>query len=34
MDRSIRNLKTDLENNRVPQCDDDKFAEVMEVSFL
>ncbi|CAH1164833.1 unnamed protein product [Phaedon cochleariae] len=30
MDNSIRNLKTDLENNRVPQGDDDKFLAVME----
>ncbi|XP_066262081.1 protein diaphanous isoform X2 [Euwallacea similis] len=30
MDSSIRNLKTDLENNKVPQSDEDKFVEVME----
>ncbi|KAJ8978866.1 hypothetical protein NQ317_009010 [Molorchus minor] len=30
MDTSIRNLKTDLTNNRVPQGEDDKFLEVME----
>lgn len=24
---------TDLTNNRVPQSDDDKFVEVMDVSF-
>lgn len=30
MDSNIRNLKTDLTNNRVPQGDDDKFIEVME----
>ncbi|XP_056641001.1 protein diaphanous isoform X2 [Diorhabda sublineata] len=30
MDSSIRNLKTDVANNRVPQGDDDKFLEVME----
>ncbi|XP_074040398.1 diaphanous related formin 1 isoform X3 [Leptinotarsa decemlineata] len=30
MDSNIRNLKTDLTNNRVPQGDDDKFLEVME----
>ncbi|CAH1126871.1 unnamed protein product [Ceutorhynchus assimilis] len=30
MDNSIKNLKTDLENNRVPQSDDDKFVDVMD----
>ncbi|KAG5888747.1 hypothetical protein JTB14_032020 [Gonioctena quinquepunctata] len=30
MDSSIRNLKTDITNNRVPQGEDDKFLEVME----
>ncbi|XP_018568924.1 protein diaphanous isoform X2 [Anoplophora glabripennis] len=30
MDSNIRNLKTDLENNKVPQGADDKFLEVME----
>ncbi|XP_028145731.1 protein diaphanous isoform X2 [Diabrotica virgifera virgifera] len=30
MDTSIRNLKTDLTNNRVPQSEEDKFLEVME----
>ncbi|XP_076255842.1 diaphanous related formin 1 isoform X2 [Rhynchophorus ferrugineus] len=30
MDSSIRNLKTDLQNNRVPQGDDDKFIDVMD----
>lgn len=34
MDNSIRNLKTDLDNNRVPQNEDDKFGEVMEVFSL
>lgn len=33
MDTSIKNLKTDLANNRVPQSEDDKFLEVMEVKF-
>lgn len=33
MDVNIKNLKTDLTNNRVPQNEDDKFLEVMEVSF-
>lgn len=31
MDTSIKNLKTDLTNNRVPQSEDDKFLDVMEV---
>lgn len=31
MDSSIRNLKTDLANNKVPQSEDDRFLEVMEV---
>ncbi|XP_045469378.1 protein diaphanous isoform X3 [Harmonia axyridis] len=30
MDSNIRNLQTDVNNNRVPQSDDDKFLEVME----
>ncbi|KAL3270450.1 hypothetical protein HHI36_021001 [Cryptolaemus montrouzieri] len=30
MDSSIRNLQTDVNNNRIPQSDDDKFLEVME----
>lgn len=30
MDSSIRNLQTDITNNRVPQGDDDKFLDVME----
>jgi hypothetical protein len=31
MDSNIRNLQTDINNNRVPQSGDDKFLEVMEV---
>ena len=31
MDSNIRNLQTDINNNRVPQGEDDKFLEVMEV---
>lgn len=34
MDSSIRNLQTDITNNKVPQSDDDKFLDVMEVSFF
>lgn len=34
MDNNLKNLKTDLENNRIPQSDDDKFVEVMDVSFF
>nr|CAI5823971.1 unnamed protein product [Callosobruchus analis] len=30
MDSNIKNLKTDLTNNRVPQSEEDKFLEVME----
>lgn len=30
MDSSIRNLQTDVANNRIPQSEDDKFLEVME----
>jgi hypothetical protein len=33
MDSDIRALETDLNNSRVPQCDDDKFFEKMTVSF-
>lgn len=33
MDSSIKNLETDLANSKVPQSDEDKFAEVMGVSF-
>ncbi|EDW04111.1 protein diaphanous isoform X2 [Drosophila grimshawi] len=29
MNVSVKNLETDLQNNKVPQCDDDKFCEVM-----
>ncbi|KAK4878010.1 hypothetical protein RN001_010516 [Aquatica leii] len=29
MDVSIKNLETDLSNNKLPQCDDDKFYETM-----
>ena len=31
MDSNIRNLQTDINNNRVPPGEDDKFLEVMEV---
>lgn len=34
MDNSIKNLQTDVANNRVPQSDDDKFVEIMDVSFF
>lgn len=34
MDSNIRNLQTDITNNKVPQSDDDKFLDVMEVSFF
>lgn len=30
MDSNIKNLQTDINNNRVPQNEDDKFLEVME----
>lgn len=33
MDANCRNLETDLSNCKMPQCDDDKFIEVMAVSF-
>jgi diaphanous 2 len=33
MDANIRNLETDLNNTKQPQGDDDKFNEVMGVSF-
>jgi diaphanous 2 len=33
MDASIRNLETDLNNTKQPQGDDDRFSEVMGVSF-
>ncbi|KAH8317801.1 hypothetical protein KR074_010718, partial [Drosophila pseudoananassae] len=29
MNAAVKNLETDLQNNKVPQCDDDKFSEVM-----
>lgn len=29
MNSAVMNLETDLQNNKVPQCDDDKFSEVM-----
>lgn len=30
MDSSVKNLQTDINNNRIPQNEDDKFLEVME----
>ncbi|XP_030763469.1 protein diaphanous [Sitophilus oryzae] len=30
MDNNLKNLKTDLQNNRIPQSDDDKFVDVMD----
>jgi len=33
MDSNIQNLETDLKNTKQPQGDDDKFSEVMGVSF-
>jgi len=33
MDANIQNLETDLKNTKQPQEDDDKFSEVMGVSF-
>jgi len=33
MDVNIQNLETDLKNTKQPQGDDDKFIEVMSVSF-
>jgi diaphanous 2 len=33
MDANIQNLETDLKNTKQPQGDDDKFYEVMGVSF-
>jgi diaphanous 2 len=33
MDANIRNLETDLNNTKQPQGDDDRFSEVMGVSF-
>lgn len=29
MTSAVKNLETDLQNNKVPQCEDDKFCEVM-----
>lgn len=29
MTSAVKNLETDLQNNKVPQCEDDKFSEVM-----
>ncbi|XP_032293909.1 protein diaphanous isoform X1 [Drosophila virilis] len=29
MNAAVKNLETDLQNNKVPQCEDDKFSEVM-----
>lgn len=34
MDSSVRNLETDLNNCKVPQGEDDKFVQVMGVSFF
>lgn len=34
MDSSVRNLETDLNNCKVPQGEDDKFVQVMGVSFI
>lgn len=34
MDTNVRNLETDLNNNKVPQSEDDLFSKVMGVSFL
>lgn len=34
MESSIKNLETDLANNKLPQSDDDKFQETMSVSFF
>lgn len=34
MENNLKNLETDLANNRIPQNEDDKFAEVMGVSFF
>lgn len=34
MDSNIRNLEQDLSNAKVPQSDDDRFVEVMGVSFF
>lgn len=29
MNAAVKNLETDLQNNKTPQCDDDKFCKVM-----
>ncbi|KAL9923793.1 diaphanous related formin 1 isoform 4-T4 [Glossina fuscipes fuscipes] len=29
MNAAVKNLETDLQNNKIPQCDDDKFCQVM-----
>lgn len=29
MNTAVKNLETDLQNNKVPQCEDDKFVEIM-----
>lgn len=29
MNAAVKNLESDLQNNKVPQCEDDKFCEVM-----
>lgn len=34
MKAKIKNLQTDLQNSRLAQSEDDKFEEVMSVSFL
>lgn len=34
MDSNIKNLQQDVTNNRVPQSEDDHFAEIMDVSFV
>lgn len=34
MESNVKNLETDLANNKISQDEDDKFSEVMGVSFL
>lgn len=34
MEANIKNLETDLANNKIPLDEDDKFTEVMGVSFF
>lgn len=29
MNTAVKNLQTDLQNNKIPQCKDDKFSEIM-----